>query len=271
MKFHSISASTSPWQGAGAQAGKSINLNSIGQIGGIQAHTLQELSVAFGSDSIAPDVKRYEVFESPEDVLALSVAWKRLRDSGTYVASKVLDRVLFKELSEEDKAKAIEIRDYYSKKIVMWNLKEIRMSQYRQDLNTFVHDQKGKVVRENLLPVVATLPNFYEYDCEIDTIRNQVEINQKGKELALRGLHTLSPIKCVKYKTKRQNTNQYWFKDTVTDGAFMIPVDPKNPLGHIWKHIFENTSTIKIDGTRIYKRTDDFHYFTLAENWELVT
>jgi hypothetical protein len=252
---------------------QSIN-HTIPQLTTIQAHTLQSLNGmvgAFGSDNLPFDVKRYEVFESPVDVLALSVTWKRLRDEGRYVASKVLDHELFKEVSNDDRTKANEIRDYYSKKIVMWNLKEVRMSQFRRDLNDFVHNQEGKVVRESMLPLAATLPNFYSYDCELDTIRNQVTINQKGKELAISGTHLLKPIKCIHKKTKRTNTLQYWFKDVATDGAFVIPIDPKNSLGHIWKQIFENSSTVQIKGIRLHKQTDDFQYFMLSDNWELVT
>jgi len=68
-----------------------------------------------------PNVKKYEIYESPIDLLALSSAWKRLRDAGTAQGriGKLLDKDLFESLISEDYSQAERIRDYYSKKIVM--------------------------------------------------------------------------------------------------------------------------------------------------------
>jgi hypothetical protein len=71
-----------------------------------------------------PDVKKYEIYESPEDLLALSVAWKRHRDTDTSYTGyrNLLDAELFKVLTHEDQTVADSIRDYYSKKVMMWKL-----------------------------------------------------------------------------------------------------------------------------------------------------
>ena len=74
-------------------------------------------------------VKKYEILEIDEDLLALSTAWKRLRDThnsgGTYTPiSTLLDKELFNHVTIDDRQKANEIRDYYSKKIMMWKLKD---------------------------------------------------------------------------------------------------------------------------------------------------
>ena len=103
-------------------------------------------------------VKRYEVIETTEDVLALSVAWKRLRDTkdrgAQYISiSSLLDDNLFRQVEESDKIRANQIRDYFSKKIMLWSLKSIKLSKYRQDLNTFIHGNDKKVTEE-MLPIV---------------------------------------------------------------------------------------------------------------------
>ncbi len=69
-------------------------------------------------------VKRYEVIETSEDVLALSVAWKRLRDtkdkSSHHIGiTSLLDDNLFRRVEEPDRVRANEIRDYFSKKIML--------------------------------------------------------------------------------------------------------------------------------------------------------
>ena len=97
--------------------------------------------------NISPQVKKYEVFESPEDVLVLSVTWKRLRDEDRHIAGKLLDSELFAHIKQEDRDKANVIRDYYSKKVMMWKLKgDGKLTSYRNDMNNFVHSN-GLVVK----------------------------------------------------------------------------------------------------------------------------
>ena len=104
-------------------------------------------------------VKRYEVIETTEDVLALSVAWKRLRDnkdkSSHYIGiTSLLDDNLFRRVEESDRVRANEIRDYFSKKIMLWSLKGIKLTKYRQDLSTFIHGNDKKITEEKNLQMV---------------------------------------------------------------------------------------------------------------------
>ncbi len=63
-------------------------------------------------------VKRYEVIEATEDILALSVAWKRLRDTKSESIqtgiTTLLDDNLFRKIEEPDRIRANEIRDYFT-------------------------------------------------------------------------------------------------------------------------------------------------------------
>lgn len=247
-----------PWQ----------NAPSIGSIQSV--HGLDVLR-GFGSESLHHTVKKYEVYESPHDVLALSAAWKRLRDNKKYITSKLLSGELFKELNEDDIVKAKEIKDYYSKKIMMWNLKNIRMTSFRNDLNDFIHNCDGKVVRENMLPLVASLPTLYEYDCEIDEVRSQVTVNLSPNfALSQAKVSRLEPIKCIHKKQKRVNIHEYWFKDLDTNGALVVKLEPKNPLRHMWDHFFNTKKVMLVNGFVSAVKKDDFSVLLLRENWELV-
>ena len=224
-----------------------------------------------------PDVKKYEVFESPEDILALSVAWKRLRDnkesSGIH---SVLNKTLFEKITSEDKSQAINIRDYYSKKIMMIKLKnERRMTPFREDLIKVINND-GRMVKENLLGMIYYLPEFYKYDCDIDYVKSCVSINQNFKKLdeerkpvTLNLACHLSPVKHIIKKRKRSTSSQYWLRDDKLNAGILLSLTPDNPLEHIWSNLFNTEKVLQIQGRYTRMKMDDFEYFSV-DKWTLV-
>ena len=247
-----------------------ITANGNLSYGNISTNNIFSLDSFMQNKNMNPDVKKYEIYESPIDLLALSSAWKRLRDAGTAQGriGKLLDKDLFDLLSSEDYSRAEQIRDYYSKKIVMWKLKGERMSNYRNDLCTFVHSD-GTKFREEMLGLAYYLPAFYEYDIQLDEVRLQVESNGITKKPMINSSRTLIPIKRIIQKTKRVSAVQYWLKDTRSDHATMIQIETKNQLEHLWNHIFNTADTIEINGNFHLKQRDNFEYLSVT-NWELV-
>ena len=82
--------------------------------------------------NISNNVKKYEIYEFTEDVLALSVTWKRMRDAGKNTALKLTDNDLFKNIIPEDRIMADKIATYYSKKIMMLKLLDnSKLTSYR--------------------------------------------------------------------------------------------------------------------------------------------
>lgn len=229
---------------------------------------------SFGMDDILnlnnmhPGVKKYEMYEAPSDILALSVAWKRMRDAGTStgIIGSLLDRDLHTELSSDDHRCAAEIRDHYSKKMLMWKLKGERLSAYREDLNLFVHSD-GMKFQENMLGLAYHLPSFYEYDTQLDEVRLQV-VSTKVPTKALRNSRTLKPLKRIVFKNKRMSNVQYWLQDSETDTAAMIQIDTKNPLEHLWNHVFNASATIDVEGNFNLKKRDNFEYASINQ-WKL--
>ena len=251
----------------------SISPLSISSLSPAQTISLDDtyLNNLFKNINRSDYVKRYEVIEATEDILALSVTWKRLRDikneGGSLNASvtTLLDDHLFRKIEESDRIRANEIRDYFSKKIMLWTLKSVKLSAYRQDLNKFIHGD-GKKVTEELLPLIYRLPEFYEYDIQFDQFKREVnlEILNFGKIDSVKKITTLTPIK-IFYKTnKRIKHFEYWLKDS-NDNAHLITIEPKNPLKHIWDKIFTN-GQIRIEGTYYPKKYDELQYYQLL-NW----
>jgi hypothetical protein len=217
-----------------------------------------------------PNYRRYEMIESNEDIIALSVAWKRLRDNRETVpvyVNTLLSPELYNAESPADRERANQIRDYFSKKIMLWTLKEIRLSHYRQDLNELIKGD-GKKITDMMLPIAFRLPEFYEYDVEFDKFKQDVTLELKHFDAGTHQKSTaLKPINCFYRSNKRVKQFEYWFKDGYGN-ANMIAIEPKNPLKHIWDNMFTNEH-LRIEGTYYPKKYDELQYYQLL-NWSLV-
>ena len=230
-------------------------------------------SIEWDSFSNTEHVKKYEVFETTEDILALSVTWHRLRSLLSHKINpngrptKLTDSVLFKEMIQEDREKANVIRDYYSKKLMVITLREQRMSKFRKDLSTFIHGD-SKVVKEELMPIIYRLPEFYEYDIGFDEMVRDLNTRFEFPEhtQAWSGTKTLKPIKKFIVKHRINKFSEYWLKDD-DNKLVKIEVPIENKLNHLWEHFFEQDS-IPLQGYFKHMERDGISYFHL-KNWEI--
>lgn len=221
-----------------------------------------------------PEVKKYEVFESPEDVLALSVAWKRLRDQGLSPTGKLLDKELFNKVTQEDRDKANIIRDYYSKKFMLKALMNDgqQLSPFRKEISKIINSE-GKLVSKEAFGPIYYLPIFYEYDCDLDYVKSCVTINQDFKNSktprVTSNIVDLQPIKRIAKKSKHTDTVEYWLKNNNKhNSANVITITKDNPLLHIWDNIFSTTEVLKIQGAYEQKSLDNFEYYSIKA-WKL--
>jgi len=249
------------------------------QIPAINIHTLSGLNGSsvmlddWEKFSNTPYAKKYEVFETTEDILALSVTWQRLRplinasNSPNIRPTKLTDSILFKKIIQEDRDKAERIRDYYSKKLMVITLREQRISKFRKDLSTFVHGD-SKVVKEELMPIIYRLPEFYDYDIEFDKMVRELNTRFEFPEntSAWSGTKTLKPIKKFVVKHRINKFSEYWLKDDDNKLCKIeIPID--NKLNHLWEHFFEQDS-VPLVGLYKHMERDGISYFHL-KNWEI--
>jgi len=250
-----------------------LTLTSNGAAGsaGILAQTISLSD--FGINHITqPHIKKYEIYEFDEDILAISVAWKRLREKGVSPASRITDYAIRKHVTHEDKEKANEIADYYSKKIMMLTLKgKTNMSMYRKDLTSFVTGDRMKIT-DKFFGLAYHLPSFYEYDVQLDYVKSTVKTNQDWKNNSSKyhakiNQLTVSPVKKFRRKTKSVDTMNYWFK-TDNDIGLLIPVSNNNSLSHMWDYIYNNSTTLVLEGNTHCKELDGFEYLMLG-NWHI--
>ena len=221
-------------------------------------------------------VKTYQIIEAAEDLLVLSVAHKRLLSENISLLAKsfsfknILDSTIFENLNDNDREIASTIRKYYSQQILMWALKGIKLTAFREDLKTYINGEGNKFV-ENTVPLVTKLPYFYDYDIKLDEIKREFTTDTEGFNPATNKLgknsYILTPIKSLSRKTKRVKCIEYWLKDNYNQ-AYKIEIEHNNPLQHLWDKTF-SFNKLEILGYTKVKRLDDLNYFQIF-GWEVL-
>lgn len=208
-----------------------------------------------------PDIKRYQVLEIKKDLLALSCAWQRIRaeheEGQVYITiTKLTDPSLFNKLTQEDHVKAAKIRDYYSKKIMLWKLKGESLSKFREDMNLFIHTD-GKIFKEDMMPLAYRLPEFYDYDIDFDMLSN--EYNKKvsqGTQNEIGG-KLLKLVKTFVVSKKHRKQKEYWFRDDNND-LVSLSISFDNPLLSLLDICTQGT--IKVNAIYTKKSRDNNEY-----------
>jgi hypothetical protein len=256
----------------GAQG--SHNTITLGNVQPLTAMNMSQIgsSILFDQFSNTQHVKKYEVFETTEDILALSVTWHRLRPLISHGISnivnpsnrptKLTDAVLFKEMIQEDRDKANVIRDYYSKKLMMINLRGQRISNYRKDLSAFIHGD-CKVVKEEMMPLIYRLPEFYEYDIGTDEMFRGLDTRFEDSRIASETIKTVSPVNKFVVKRKSGKYNEYWLRDE-QNRPCRIEIEHSNQLLHLWEYFFEKNS-LSLDCISKFEERDSIAFYKIIK------
>jgi hypothetical protein len=213
--------------------------------------------------SAEPHVKKYQVLEIEEDLLALSCAWHRIRThrrtdpDGPYLPiSSLTSSVLFGQVTQADHDKAAQVRDYYSKKVMLWKLTDRKLSKFREDMNTFIHTD-GKIFREDMQPLAYRLPEFYDYDIDFDMLINEHNKKLAQKSQSVSGSKRLKLAKTFVVGAKHSKRKEYWFSDENNDLVSMsLTLD--NPLLSLLDMYAQNP--IKVEAIYSKKNRDNNEY-----------
>ena len=261
----------------GAIQNLTISNNSLGNISAISPINLNDILRATNNYQDGKYVKTYQIIEAKEDLLVLSVAHKRLMVEKISLIAKsfsfrnILDAVVFENLTDSDREIANSIRKYYSQQIVMWALKGIKLTSFREDLKTYLNGEGNKFV-ENTIPLVTKLPYFYDYDIKLDEIKREFTTDLRGYNPSTTNIpdkhsYILTPIKSLFRKTKKAKCIEYWLKDNYNQ-AYKIEIEHNNPLQPLWDKTF-NSSKLEILSYIKVKRLDDLNYFHMF-GWEVL-
>ena len=273
-----IAARSNPPKSAINGAQGSHNTITLGNVQPLTAMNMAQIGagVLWDQFSNTQHVKKYEVFETTEDVLALSVTWHRLRPLISHGISnivnpsnrptKLTDAVLFKEMIQEDRDKANVIRDYYSKKLMMINLRGQRISNYRKDLSAFIHGD-SKVVKEEMMPLIYRLPEFYEYDIGTDEMFRGLDTRFEDSRIASGTIKTVFPVNKFVVKRKSGKINEYWLRDE-QNRPCRIEIDSSNQLIHLWEYFFEKNS-LSLDCISKFEERDNIAFYKIIK-WTII-
>lgn len=229
--------------------------------------------------SINPQLKKYEIIEITEDLLALSCTWYRIRQEQKSHRNKkiyppintLLCNELFDLVTAEDREKASTVREYYSKKLTVLTLMEIKFTSFRSDLKEYIYGD-GKKFLEKMIPMVYRLPEFYEYDIALEKVKNSIkpELNQDSKKFIRSYKKQFSMVLHPITSLKRENikVTEYWMKSEDEKNAYCVHVLDNNPLKAIWEQIFftKNKFSFNTDLTPAIR--DGLHYYNL-KNYHL--
>lgn len=198
-----------------------------------------------------------EVFSSTDDIIVLSVTRKRIQEKGAYFS--ITDPTVYKSIREDDISLARTIRDFYAKKLLWLAIKNSNgLSKFRTELSNLINSN-GKTITSNLCRLAYHLPDFYEYDVGLESIKRETKSSQetryKFRELKLAPLKRLSNMS--------SKVNEYWFKSLEDDTAKMIPVAFNNSLDSVWRTIYESSDVLCVNGIDNLKIIDSFRFGVL--------
>jgi hypothetical protein len=213
-----------------------------------------------------PNVKKYEIIETTEDLMALSATWYRIRMSREtsnpvdVFPTTCLDKVLFPHVTNEDRELAQKIRDYYSKKIMFWKLKGKELNNFEKDMNEFIHTD-GLKFQEKMIPLVYSLPGFYAYALEYDQMlfEHNTAIKDFTNEVNTKRLNLVKVLNSGKRYGKKK---EYWFSDESAHLVKMV-FAADNPLLTLLDIYTQDT--IIVNGLFTKLTRDDKDYFMVTK------
>lgn len=236
---------------------------------------ISAMSVSTGSSPFnitpTPNYKKYEIYELTEDALVLSCVWHRLKEENKnftiMMITSLISDALFDKITHEDINLANKIRDHFSKKLMMLKLKGIKFSNFREQMNTFIHGDVYKV-REDMFSLICKLPEMYDYDLKFTLIQQVANCNTKIEPdiNSSKYLSTFTPLGQLSLDGK----NEYWFKDESLNVLAMIQLEQNNELLHFWDTYIEKVEHIEIYSTRFIKQLDEIEYLSIKD-WSVTS
>ena len=187
-------------------------------------------------DSLSPEITK----KSTEDFLVLSAALYRIKKLNIFhTVYSLADAELLTFVTPQDRIEAAVIRDYYSKKIMLWNLMGVTLTPFQTDMSAFIHSTTPNIAFIKDIKLIYCLPEFYHYSIDLAALqfnKTPLVINQVRNERK-----TLTPVKYLKRRIKGVIRHEYWLKDE-TECAYMILIEPRSSLQFLWDREFARES-----------------------------
>ena len=222
-----------------------------------------DLNLIFDLDNL-DNVKNDRIQSYTLDILILSCCSYRLRTTEPYT-NYGLTNTVTQFVKDEDYIVASQIRDYYSKKLMIQKLKGGEMSKFRKTLSEFFYsdfidkDTQYHQVPESITGLVYRLPEFYVYDKEFEKLFTNKSVN----------LQTFNGKVKLKFEKKLVRKNrlainsiEYFFKDD-NDIVYRLGFAESNQLLSLLDQVLEKP--ISVNGSFFVKKIDDFYFYNTGK------
>jgi hypothetical protein len=163
-------------------------------------------------------------------------------------------------VTEEDRAKAQEIRSYYTSRILMDTIKSGGiMSEFRKKLYGLLIGEYS--VKKSDIGMLYRLPYFYVEDTDLDQVISQTQSAVQQSGTALTGTFTM--IKRILVSRRHGEYVQFWLQHHRRTEPFLIVVKTDNPLLSLLSGILEKpvqlSATAHFKAHRGHYRNRHFH------------
>ncbi len=199
----------------------------------------------------------FNEIEKPEPVMVTEPFDALARSCLNYVANHHggNNRVYAGEITEYDLNKAKEIREYYSKKLMVLTLRGKKLTKFRQDLQSYIANGYTNAYPEKYCGLIYRLPEFYEYDQQLDELR--VESNNTPQDSFI-GVKSLTLVKKMQRDILKGKFVDYWFHDA-DKRVYKFTSRKENELLPFFDSMLKS-GTIRVSCHFVKNITDDLHF-----------
>ena len=178
-------------------------------------------------------------------------------------------KYLYDKVTDTDYKLAEKVRKYYQGKIMFAKLRGSQMSKFRQDLNEFLNIkwEETTQISEKFLGMIYKLPYFYYHDLILASEVFDNEYQEINKRQQSWEEVTLTYIRSLDERQKRNPSIKYWFKDK-HDNRYSVSIEKTNSLIPSWEHFIKNPVTLK--GAYIERAYDTLHFYQIKPGWKIV-
>lgn len=200
------------------------------------------------------------------DIVAMSCARQRLGEKTYYPWP---DTRLENDINVEDLAKASAIRKHYGELIICEQLKGRNLTEFRKELSLVIASD-GLKYKERWKGILFKLPYFYDYDLELQNLKETVFTNshEHSPTLPINDA-ILTPVKRLFRNVKHCNKYSYFFEIEDSGIAAKININKDNPMLDMWEHLFNQRKPMHISGN--FNWTSDQNLYSyLIKNFKIV-
>lgn len=200
------------------------------------------------------------------DALSVSCCRYRLKNMAVVSANQITD---------QDRNQAMNIRHYYSGKLMNMVLRNIPLSRFRQDLADYVNMPTNSIPSKDQQGMIYRLPEMYDYDTLLDQAIERFDADTRPNRLMIThtskwDLNLLPGFNFTRaIRSQPKKTNLYWMLDSRTNRMVKLGFYVDNPLLGLWDELWtrniQQGTPIEVTAHIKHSHFDTFHHVSINQ------